>query len=118
MAGSVQQFWQMVVRSGLHDEAACREFADAYFQAKESGKTSGQSLPEWLVASKALTRYQAKILIAGRPGPFVFDEYVVNDRIEAGPHAGQFRATHRATGCPVTLRFLSGPPAADTALLA
>jgi len=119
MAGSIQQFWQMIVRSGLHDEAACRQFADAFFKAKESGALgSPASLPEWLVTNKALTRYQAKILIAGRPGPFVFGEYVVSDRIDAGRLAGQFRAVHRVTGCPVCLRFLSGPAAADGARLA
>ncbi|HEY2838221.1 MAG TPA: protein kinase [Pirellulales bacterium] len=118
MAGSVQQFWQMIVRSGLHDEAACRQFADAFFKAKDAGDLAIPSLPEWLVANKALTRYQAKILIAGQPGPFVFDEYVVTDRIESGRLAGQFRALHRATGCAVCLRFLSGPQASDPALFA
>ena len=37
------------------------------------------TLAQWLIAENMLSRYQAKILLAGRPGPFVYGDYTVYD---------------------------------------
>ncbi len=41
----------------------------------------------WLVGAGKLTRYQAAVLAAGRPGPFVFGPLVIQERIEDGRFA-------------------------------
>ncbi len=55
------------------------------------------SLAEWLVAGGALSRYQASLLAAGRPGPLVFGDFVVCERIETGRLAHCYRATYKKT---------------------
>ena len=109
MALTVQEFWQLVVASGLHDEENCRRLADAFAQGRQTGAIArGTALPEWMLASGAMTRYQAKILLAGKPGPFVYADYLVSDRLEDAGLPGLFRAVHRPTGVDVVLWFLSG----------
>jgi len=109
MGLSVQEFWQLVVASGLHDEENCRRLADGFAQARDSGAIARTvSLPEWMLASGEMTRYQARILLAGKPGPFVYGDYLVTDRVELPGVSGLFRAVHRPTSVRVTLWFLSG----------
>ncbi|HEY4311396.1 MAG TPA: serine/threonine-protein kinase [Pirellulales bacterium] len=109
MALSVHEFWHLLVASGLHDEEDCRRLADAYAKARETGAIARTvPLPEWMLNSGAMTRYQAKILLAGKSGPFVYGDYLVTDRMEVAGQPGLFRAIHRPTKIPVTLYFLSG----------
>ena len=109
MALSVQEFWQVVVASGLHDEENCRRLADAFAKARETGAIARTvSLPEWMLASGEMTRYQAKILLAGKPGPFLYSDYLVTDRLEMAGLPGLFRAVHRPTNINVALYFFSG----------
>ncbi len=118
MGVTLQEFWRLVVSSGLYDEAQCRRLADAYAKAKQNAAQPGLGpLPEWLVAQRVLTRYQAKILLAGRAGPFMFGEYIVAERMEAEELTELFRAVHRPTGVSVGLKFLSGPTTAHAALM-
>lgn len=109
MALSVQEFWQLVVASGLHDAEGCRRLADGFVKARESGAIDRTvSLPEWMLNSGEMSRYQARILLAGKPGPFVYGDYLVVDRLEIPGLTGLFRAVHRPTNINVTLSFLSG----------
>jgi serine/threonine protein kinase len=109
MALSVQEFWQLVVASGLHDAESCRRLADGFAKARESGAIDrAVSLPEWMLNSGEMSRYQARILLAGKPGPFVYGDYLVVDRLEIPGLTGLFRAVHRPTNIHVMLSFLSG----------
>ena len=85
---------------------------DAAFAHVKGASSQGNAatLGEWLVANGALSRYQVQTLLARRPGPFVFGEYCVYDRVRSkeGRLAGLFRAMHVATRHPVLLYFL--PP--------
>src|SRR5262249_4398112 len=65
------------------------------------------------VASRAISRYQAMVLLAGHPGPFVYGDYIVYDRAEEPRLGGMFRAVHAPTGHPVCLYFLTGAAAQD-----
>ena len=73
----------------------------------------GDWLPQKLVALGAVTSYQARLLSAGRSGPFFYGDYKVIDRIEKGRLAGLFRAVHLISGRTTLLSFLSGPALGD-----
>jgi hypothetical protein len=117
MPSSVPEFWQLVGRSQLLPVEHCRQLHEQ-FQATNGSTdhSSPQALADWLVAQNIFSRYQAAVLLAGRPGPFVYGDYTIYDRIESGRLAGGFRAVHGATGHPVLLRFLTGPIVQEPAL--
>ncbi|HEY1603206.1 MAG TPA: serine/threonine-protein kinase, partial [Pirellulales bacterium] len=118
MALSVQEFWQLVVASGLHDEENCRRLADAFANARDAGQVPRTvQLPEWMINTRAMTRYQAKVLLAGRPGPFVYGDYLVTDRLEGAGATGLFRALHRPTGVNCSLYFLSEKAVIDPSVV-
>jgi eukaryotic-like serine/threonine-protein kinase len=118
MALSVQEFWQLVVASGLHDEENCRRLANAFANARDAGQVPRTvQLPEWMINTRAMTRYQAKVLLAGRPGPFVYGDYLVTDRLEGGGATGLFRAIHRPTGVNCSLYFLSEKAVIDPSVV-
>ena len=58
---------------------------------------------------RAITKYQAQVLIAGKPGPFFYGDYKVYERIDKGRLAGCYRAVHQPTKHCVLLRFATGP---------
>lgn len=111
MAVSVEQFWRLAVESQLLSPARrdelCAEFARR--QARPGGQPTAQQLASWLVSRQEITSYQSTILLAGRPGPFVYADYRIHERIDRGRLAGWFRAVHVPTGHPVLLEFASGP---------
>ncbi len=91
---AIHEFWNLAVASGLFSPERCRELNGAYKKLKgASENASVLSLAQWLVAGGVLTRYQASLLAAGRPGPFVFGDYTITDRIDSGRLAPWFRAT-------------------------
>ncbi len=104
---SIDDFWKLLAASELqtrHDcEALAREFANL---RAATGQANSKSLAEWLVASGKLTRYQAAVLLTGRPGPFRFGPFVVTERIEKGRLARLFRDRYEDTQ-PVLLVLLS-----------
>ncbi|HXT60364.1 MAG TPA: protein kinase [Pirellulales bacterium] len=115
MSISVAEFWKLAVESRALTAEECRKLADAYARAKGAPPTDQdlQKLAKALIANGAISRYQAKVLLAGRAGPFVYGDYLVYDRLESGRLAGLFRARHLATKYPVCLYFLSGPALQD-----
>ena len=58
-----------------------------------------------LVAHQSLTRYQTKVLLSGRPGPFIFGGYCVQEQVVHGDLQGLFGARHLLTEHPVILQF-------------
>jgi serine/threonine-protein kinase len=119
MASSVPEFWQLVEQSRLLAGEQCRQLHQE-FQATNGSTdhTSPRMLGEWLVSRNIFSRYQVTVLLAGRPGPFVYGDYKIYDRVEAGRLANEFRAVHAAAGHPVLLRFLTGPIVQDAGLWA
>ena len=108
MARSVSDFWKLVGESRLLSPEQCRHYDQRFGQVKGAATAgNAQTLAEWLIAENALSRYQATVLLAGRPGPFAYGPYTVYDRISAGRLSGMFRAVHAQTGHPVLLQFLS-----------
>lgn len=109
MSCSVPRFWQFSQESGLLSAPRCKELADQWQSMKGAARTSSaRTLAEWLVAEKAITRYQAKLLLAGQPGPFHYGDYLVAKRLIRGGLVDCFQAVHVPTQFPVTLRFVRG----------
>ena len=109
MSVSVADFWKLLADSRLLTAEQCRQFAEEAARVQPDAAADPQRLAKWLIQSNKITRYQAKVLLAGRPGPFFYGEYCVYDRADAGRLAGLFRARHLPTRQPVGLRFLAGP---------
>lgn len=100
MQVSIDDFWQLLAASELLSSAECETLRSSFAQLKGAGqRASAPLLAEWLVAERKLTRYQADVLLAGRPGPFVLGPFTVVDRIAKGRLERVFRATYE--GQPV-----------------
>ncbi|HJT35456.1 MAG TPA: serine/threonine-protein kinase, partial [Pirellulales bacterium] len=113
MSVSVADFWKLVADSRLLTVEQCRQLAEAAARAQPDATADVQRLAKWLIQSSKLTRYQARVLLAGRPGPFFYGDYCVYDRAESGRLAGLFRARHLPTRQGVGLKFLTGPALQD-----
>ncbi|HEY2147665.1 MAG TPA: protein kinase, partial [Pirellulales bacterium] len=110
MSIAIAEFWKLAVEGRLLTPADCQRLEAAFTHVKgAANQANAGTLGEWLVASGALSRYQVQTLLARRPGPFLFGDYCVYDRIRSkeGRLAGLYRAMHVATRHPVLLCFLS-----------
>src|SRR5687767_15057219 len=109
MALSTHDFWRLVQESQLWSAADYQKLQQRFVETKEvPPHADAAALAKWLIAQNALTRYQAKILLGGRPGPFVYGDYLLRERIAEGRLAGCFKAVHMATQHPVLLWFIKG----------
>jgi serine/threonine protein kinase len=108
---SINDFWRLAIASGLLSTARAKQLHGEFSRMKGAAQQGNvATLTQWLVANGALTRYQASLLAAGRPGPFVFGDYVISERIDGGRLARLFRATRGGTQ-PVLLVFTAQLPA-------
>ena len=106
---TLAEFWKLVAQSGLFTAEQCRELHTRCSQeVAASSENATKSLAKWLIERKYLTIYQAQVLIAGRPGPFLYGNYKLLERIDEGGLKGCFRAVHRDTRHPVLLQFFAG----------
>ncbi len=113
---SVPDFWKLVAQSQLYSSEQCRKLHSQYSQQHDGNPPNHpQSLAQWLVSRNFLTRYQAKVLLAGRAGPFFYGDYKLTDRAGDAPFQNTFRAVHVPTRHPVMLGFLTGPDVQDPA---
>jgi hypothetical protein len=117
MSFSVQEFWKLASDSSALPAAHCQQLA-ADFHRHSGGQGDATTVADWLVSRQVLSRYQAKVLLARRPGPFVYGDYKVLDRFDAGRLKGLFRAEHMPTGHRVCLQFLSGAAVANPQAMA
>ncbi len=110
---STVDFWKLLVESHLTTASTARELEEKFVELKGDGQANTVTLAQWLMAEEVLSRYQAKVLLAGRPGPFVYGDYTVYDRHSEGRLQGTFRATHPGTRHRVLLYFHTGPVVQD-----
>jgi eukaryotic-like serine/threonine-protein kinase len=115
---SVADFWTLLVNSRLLSGDECRQLAETLRTTSPAAAGDLQQTVKWLVQSRKITRYQAKVLLRGQPGPFFYGDYCVSDRTETGRLAGLFRARHVRTGHPVSLTFLAGAAVRDPQAMA
>ncbi len=108
MTVGIGEFWKLAQASRLFSADDCQQLEVAFAQVRGASTTGNAgTLAEWLVANGTLSRFQAQTLLAGRPGPFLYGDYCVYDRIRSkeGRLAGLFRAVHAPPRHPVLLYF-------------
>lgn len=117
MPVSSPELWNLLRDSRLLTAPQVAALGREYAQQNGGApQDNPQALSQWLIARKAISPYQSKILLAGRSGPFYYGQYKVFDRIDAGRFAGMFRAFHVPARHPVLLEFLTGPAVQDAGL--
>jgi len=109
MPVSEEDLWSLAVAGRLFSDAARNRLTAKYVARRKDSVDSAAELAAWLVRKRVVSPYQAKVLLAGRPGPFVFGKYLAIDRLRSGPFKGFVRAIHRSTHCPVLLEVLKTP---------
>ncbi len=113
MPVSTDDFWRLLTTSELASPSECESLRQHFLQrADASPQANSSQTAEWLVAEKKLTRYQADILLSGRPGPFVFGPFTIIDRVPRGRLERVFRASYqgRQRVMLVPLAALTGEP--------
>lgn len=118
MSVTIDDFWKLIHESQLLSAEECRKLREKFASEPANQNTSVELLSDWLVEKVIISRYQADILLAGSPGPFVYGDYRIYDRIESGRMAGIFRALHLPTKHRVCLYFLTGDEIQDPAIVA
>jgi len=94
-------FWKLILESGLMTKEACKPLHDQYQQTAKNG--DARALATWLVKGGHLTKYQARVLLAGRAKAINIGEYQITDRLDDGPLKGTYAGKHVSTGHPVWL---------------
>jgi hypothetical protein len=108
MSISVADFWRLLVESRLLSVDEARQSVDELSRKRPDAAKDLQQVAKSLIQAGKITLYQAKVLAAGKPGPFVYGNYVVYDRVESPGLSSLLRARHQPTKHPVCLSFLSG----------
>ena len=67
---TVADFWTLLVNSRLLTGDECRQLAETWRTSSPEAAKDLQQTVKWLVQSRKITRYQAKVLLRGQPGPF------------------------------------------------
>src|SRR6185369_11863011 len=105
---SLSDFWKLVADSRLLSAAQVERLAADFANEKPPSEQTIKVAAQWLMDLRAITKYHAQVLLAGKPGPFFYGDYKVYERIDKGRLAGCFRAIHAPTKYCVTLRFATG----------
>lgn len=111
MTTDANQIWSLLTDSQLVSAATAQSLF-AEFGSSDHPRTAA-AITKWLLEKKAISRYQAKILLAGHSGPFRYGNYVVFERVKQGPLAGNFLARHKSSSFPVALEFVPGTQPRD-----
>jgi len=103
MPVSIEEFWSLTQQSSLW---ASGEYQDIKERAASAHVADDvQTLAKWLIQQKAITKYQSKVLLSGKPGPFIFGDYRVNERIANPYEVRRFTGIHLPTSHDVLLHF-------------
>ncbi|PQO26704.1 hypothetical protein C5Y96_19660 [Blastopirellula marina] len=105
-------FWKLILESGLMTKEACKPLHDQYQQTANNG--DARALATWLVKGGHLTTYQARLLLAGRAKAINIGEYQITERLEEGPLQGTYAGKHTGSGHPVWLHPIAPEIQADS----
>lgn len=109
MALSVARFCSLLVESQLASPEEGKEWAKRFSSVADTdARPAALTVAEALVVDKRLSKYQARILLAGRAGPFLYGDYLLLNKLKQGRWPTLFEAVHGPTKHPVWLYFLSG----------
>ena len=111
MSIPIADFWRLLVESRLASPEQARQLQEMFKQTSggDKGHTNAVALAQWMTTNGLLSVYQAKVLLSGHAGPFVFGDYLLYDRFEAARFRGTFRAVHLPTRERVLVSFHTGP---------
>ncbi|HEX4143103.1 MAG TPA: hypothetical protein VHY91_06105 [Pirellulales bacterium] len=103
MASPQQKFWKLIIDSRLLALEECQQLHAEFRQVSQAPPDDVSALAKWLVGQGVLSRYQARVLLSGKPGPFWIGEYKIVERHDDGQIKGLFEALSRSTGQRVLL---------------
>ena len=106
MTIDTNQFWNLISESQLVPVDQVQTLFSEF--GSDAQDKTAKGLAKWLVKKRAISRYQATIILAGHSGPFRMGKYTLVSRIEKGPMKGQFSAQDSRSKYPVLLQFLPG----------
>ncbi len=111
MSIPIPDFWRLLVQSQLASVEQTRQLQQLFGNVKgaQESNANAAALAQWMTSNGLLSLYQAKVLLSGRAGPFVFGDYLLYDRFEPGRFRSVFRAVHLPTRDRVLLAFHTGP---------
>ncbi len=105
---SISDFWKLLANSRLLTAEQVQQLVADFDKQPSVGEPTVKALAQWLMDIRAITKYQAQVLLTGKPGPFFYGDYKVYERIDKGRLTGCFRAVHNASKYCVILRFATG----------
>ena len=117
MASPQQKFWKLTIDSRLLALDECQRLHADFSQVSRSPPDDVAALAKWLVSQGVLSRYQARVLLAGKAGPFWLGDYKIIDRHGDGLIKGLYQAFCRSTGQQVLLFVVPRAAAQDSAKL-
>lgn len=103
---SLDQFCsQLCERAGLPSDVVQK--STEQWRAETRHPDSVENLAEWLIGKGLISEFHAEALLSGIEGPVVIGPYEVAERLASGNLGGVYRARHRETGQPVSLKVFS-----------
>jgi serine/threonine protein kinase len=105
---SLSDFWKLLADSRLLSAAHVQRLATDFQKEKPPSDHTVKTAAQWLMDLRAISKYQAQVLVTGKTGPFFFGDYKLYERIDKGRLTGCFRALHNASKYCVILRFATG----------
>jgi hypothetical protein len=117
MASAQQKFWKLTIESRLLALDECQRLHADFCRAEKTSSEDASALARWLISEGVLTRYQARVLLAGRAGPFHFGDYTIMDHHGDGKLKGIYHAVSRSAGQRVLLLVVPQAAASDSARL-
>lgn len=101
---SVDQFCGYLCdRAGLPPDVVQKSAEQ--WRAETRRPTSAESLADWLIGKGLITEFHAEALLSGIEGPVAIGPYDVAEQLASGSLGGVYRARHRETGQPVSLKI-------------
>lgn len=113
---TVAELWAALGRSRLVAPAALAALQREHGQRSDAAAADATAVASWLVSRGAVTRWQAKRLLAGERGPYVLGDYRLLERREHPGGVPLFTARHEPSQRVVDLVLLSGRRCQDPAV--
>ena len=82
-------------------------------EAQNSPRNVPSEAVSWLTEKKLLSVLQSEILLAGHSGPFVYGNYVLEQKLDNPLLPHSYLGVHRGSSFPVMLQFLPGNSKSD-----
>ena len=102
----LKQFWNRLVASDILDELICSQLRTQFESESAGNESDSANLANWLCKRKAISRFQADILLGSHAGRLKYGNYLVSEPLDTG--SLRFAGRHKLTRHPVLLTFVDG----------